>query len=114
MSGKRVSQNMISALSNGGQLHFSVYEGRFTASLFIAFLDRLIRSYPNRKIFLVCDNHSTHHAKTVKQWVSERLSGSSFASGRPTAPSRTRTSTSTGMSNGICVSCTLGRRTSQA
>jgi transposase len=72
MSGKRISQNMISALSNGGQLCFSIYEGRFTAKLFIAFLDRLIRQHPGRKIFLVCDNHSTHHAKLVKQWVAER------------------------------------------
>lgn len=72
LSGKRISQNMISALANSGQLHFSIYEGRFTAKLFIAFLERLIGSYPERKIFLVCDNHSTHHAKAVKQWVAER------------------------------------------
>jgi transposase len=71
-SGKRISQNMISALSNGGQLHFSTFEGRFTASVFIEFLDRLIRSYPTRKIFLICDNHSTHHAKLVKRWVGQR------------------------------------------
>ena len=72
LSGKRISANMISALSNGGQLHFSIFEGRFTAKLFIEFLDRLIRSYPDRKIFLICDNHSTHHAKLVKQWVAKR------------------------------------------
>jgi len=71
-SGKRISQNMISALSNGGQLHFSTFEGRFTATVFIEFLDRLIRSYPTRKIFLICDNHSTHHAKLVKEWVKKR------------------------------------------
>jgi transposase len=72
LSGKRVSANMISALSNGGQLHFSIFEGRFTTKLFIEFLDRLIRSHPDRKIFLICDNHSTHHAKAVKQWVADR------------------------------------------
>jgi transposase len=72
LSGKRISANMISALSNGGQLHFSIFEGRFTGKLFIGFLDRLIRSYPGRKIFLICDNHSTHHAKLVKQWVAKR------------------------------------------
>jgi transposase len=72
LSGKRISQNMISALSNGGQLHFSIFEGRFTAKLFIAFLDRLIRTYPNRKILLICDNHSTHHAKLVQKWVADR------------------------------------------
>ena len=63
---------MISALSHGGQLHFSIFEGRFTAKLFIEFLDRLIRSHPQRKIFLICDNHSTHHAKLVKKWVEQQ------------------------------------------
>jgi len=72
IAGQRIGANMISALSNGGQLHFSIFEGRFTAKLFIEFLDRLIRHYPERKIFLICDNHSTHHAKTVKQWVADR------------------------------------------
>jgi len=71
ISGKRDATNMISALSNAGQLHFRVFEGSFTAALFIDFLDRLIRSYPDRKIFLICDNHSTHHAKLVKKWVAE-------------------------------------------
>ena len=71
-SGKRIGANMISALSNGGQLHFSLFEGKFTANVFIEFLDRLIRSYPDRKVFLICDHHSTHHAKVVKQWVAER------------------------------------------
>lgn len=71
VSGKRISQNMISALSNGGQLHFSVYEGRFTAKLFIDFLRRLTATYPGRKLFLVCDNHSTHHAKAVSAWVAK-------------------------------------------
>jgi transposase len=72
LSGKRISTNMISALSNSGQLQFSIFEGRFTAKLFISFLERLIRSHPDRKIFLICDNHSTHHAKAVKAWVAER------------------------------------------
>jgi transposase len=72
IAGKRISANMISALSNGGQLHFQIFEGRFTAELFIGFLDRLIRAYPERKVFLICDNHSTHHAKVVKRWVSAR------------------------------------------
>jgi transposase len=72
VSGKRVGQNMISAIANGGELSFSLFEGRFTAKVFIAFLDRLIRQHEGRKIFLICDNHSTHHAKAVKTWVAQR------------------------------------------
>lgn len=72
VSGKRVGVNMISAVANSGQLHFRLFEGRFTARLFIDFLARLTASHPGRKIFLICDNHSTHHAKTVKAWVAKR------------------------------------------
>jgi len=72
VSGKRIGLNMISALANGGQLNFQIFEGKFTAKLFIGFLQRLIGQNPGRKIFLICDNHSTHHAKVVKQWVAAR------------------------------------------
>lgn len=72
VSGKRVSQNMISAIANGGELSFSLFEGRFTATVFIAFLERLTRHHEGRKIFLICDNHSTHHAKAVAAWVAQR------------------------------------------
>lgn len=76
VSGKRVSANMVSALANSGKLHFSVFDGRFNATLFIEFLERLIRAYPDRKVFVICDNATTHHAQIVKQWVtanSERI-----------------------------------------
>lgn len=63
--------NMISALANSGELRFGIFEGRFTAQVFIEFLDRLIRSIPGCKLHLICDNHSTHHAKIVKRWVAE-------------------------------------------
>jgi transposase len=72
VSGRRVSQNMISAIANGGELSFSLFEGRFTAKVFIGFLDRLTRQHAGRKIFLICDNHSTHHATTVKAWIAQR------------------------------------------
>jgi transposase len=71
-TGNRQGVNMISALANSGELRFSIFEGRFTAKVFIEFLDRLIRSLPDRKIHLVCDNHTAHHAKLVKRWVAKR------------------------------------------
>lgn len=69
VSGKYIGVNMISALSNSGQLHFQIFEGKFTAQVFIDYLTRLIGEFPGRKIILICDNHSTHHAKLVKQWA---------------------------------------------
>ena len=70
-TGNRQGVNMISALANSGELRFRIFEGRFSAQVFIEFLDRLIRSIPERKLHLICDNHSTHHAKAVKKWVAE-------------------------------------------
>lgn len=69
VSGKYVSVNMISALANSGQLHFQLFEGKFTGQVFIDYLTRLIGDYHGRKIILICDNHSTHHAKLVKAWA---------------------------------------------
>lgn len=69
VSGKYISTNMISALSNAGQLHFSLFDGKFGAQTFCDYLQRLIDTYPERKIILICDNHSTHHAKQAKAWV---------------------------------------------
>jgi transposase len=73
VSGKYIGVNMISALSNGGQLHFQLFEGKFTAQVFIDYLTRLVGEYAGRKIFLICDNHSTHHAKDVKAWAAGHL-----------------------------------------
>lgn len=78
IAGRRAGANMISAIANGGQMSFRVFDGRFTADVFIDFLARLIKTHPGRKIYLVVDNHSTHHAKKVRQWLardgrSERL-----------------------------------------
>lgn len=69
IAGRRAGANMISAIANGGQMSFQVFEGRFTADVFIDFLRRLIATHPDRKIYLVVDNHSTHHAKKVKTWL---------------------------------------------
>jgi transposase len=69
IAGRRAGANMISAIANGGQMSFRVFEGRFTADVFIDFLARLIDTHPKRKIYLVIDNHSTHHAKKVRAWL---------------------------------------------
>ncbi len=69
VAGRRAGANMISAIANSGQMSFRVFEGRFTADVFIDFLRRLTSSHDGRKIYLIVDNHSTHHAKKVKTWL---------------------------------------------
>jgi transposase len=72
VSGKRFRCNMISALSNRGQLVFSVFEGRFVVAVFLGFLERLIRHSQGRKIFLIVDGHPVHRAKAVQEWLVAR------------------------------------------
>jgi transposase len=69
IAGRKAGANLISAIANGGQMSFRVFDGRFTADVFIDFLRRLIGTYPDRKLYLIVDNHSTHHAKKVRQWL---------------------------------------------
>jgi transposase len=67
-TGRRFSASVISAISNRGRLNFMVFSGRFSASLFIDFLKRLIRQL-GRKVFLIVDGHPVHRARTVKDWL---------------------------------------------
>jgi transposase len=67
-TGQRFSASVISAISNRGRLNFMVFTGRFNASLFIAFMKRLIRQI-GRKLFLIVDGHPVHRARAVKDWL---------------------------------------------
>ena len=67
-SGKKIKLNHISAVSNRGDMRFMTYTSRMTANKYILFLDRLIRSH-DRKVYLIADNLSVHHAKKVKEWA---------------------------------------------
>ena len=48
---KRFFCNMISALTNHGDLRFMVYKEKFTSEVFINFLERIIRSSPTKVFF---------------------------------------------------------------
>ena len=65
---KRVTQSMISAVSNRGLMRFMFYEGALNADGFIAFLRRLAKD-AGQKVFLIVDNLKVHHASKVKTWV---------------------------------------------
>lgn len=74
-TGKRFGCNMISALTNQGQLSFMVFRQRFTAGVFINFLRRLTRQthLRGRKCFLIVDGHPVHKSAAVQRWVARRL-----------------------------------------
>jgi transposase len=70
-TGNRFSINMISAISNRGDLKFMIIQGRFNSKVFIDFLGRMLKG-ERQKIFLIVDGHSAHKSKMVKDWISKR------------------------------------------
>jgi transposase len=62
---RRITQSMISAVSNRGLMRFMFYEGALNADRFIAFLRRLSKD-TEQKVFLIVDNLKVHHANKVK------------------------------------------------
>ena len=105
---------MISAIANSGQMSFRVFEGRFTADVFIDFLARLIRTHENRKLYLVVDNHSTHHAKKVAAWLARdgRHDRLELVFLPAYGPELTATRTSTRTSSATCAARPTGPPTS--
>ncbi|SAL07696.1 helix-turn-helix, type 11 domain-containing protein [Caballeronia calidae] len=69
-TGKRFGCNMISAITNRGELSFMVFEGTFKNATFIDFMKRLLRQ-ATRKIYLIVDGHPVHRSKAVKRFVAD-------------------------------------------
>src|SRR5215208_1943922 len=65
---RRVSQSMISSLTNRGKLRFMIYEGALNTAIFLSFLRRLVREAAC-KLFVVIDNLPVHRARRVTAWV---------------------------------------------
>ena len=70
-TGQRFGCNMVSALTNRGQLSWMVFRERFTAPVFLEFLRRLVK-HAGRKVFLIVDGHPVHRSRKVKAWVRQR------------------------------------------
>jgi len=69
-TGRRFGCNMMSAITNRGQLAFMVFPCRFTTKVMMAFLGRLVR-HARRKVFLIIDGHPVHRARRVSRWLAE-------------------------------------------
>lgn len=69
-TGQRFSLNMISAISNRGQMVFMVVEGSFNGVVFMRFLQKLLRSVKQR-VFLIADSYPVHVQKKVTSWLEE-------------------------------------------
>ena len=69
--GSRFSVNMISTITNQGQVRWMIYQGKMNAAVFIVFLTRLIAE-ASKKIFLIVDNLSVHEANAVNEWLADK------------------------------------------
>lgn len=68
VNGQRFSLNVISAISNRGDIKFKIIEGRFTAKIFIDFCKQLLKDVKS-KVFLIVDGHPAHKAKIVSKFI---------------------------------------------
>lgn len=66
-TGQRFRCNLISAITNRGQLQFMVFKQRFTTAVFLKFLRRLLRQN-GRRLFLILDSHPVHLAQATCRW----------------------------------------------
>lgn len=73
LKAQRFSVNMISTVTNKGQVQFLIYTGNMNADRMIEFLTQLIKN-KQQKIFLILDNLRVHHSKLVKEWVENHKS----------------------------------------
>ena len=65
---KRLSFNMISAITNQGTVRFMTYDETMTVKVLLKFFKRLIKD-AKRKVFLILDNLKVHHAHLVRDWL---------------------------------------------
>ncbi|MGF6605024.1 transposase, partial [Paraburkholderia sp. GAS448] len=69
-TGQRFGCNMISAITNRGELSFTVFEGTFKNATFIEFMKRMLKQ-ATRKIYLIVDGHPVHRSVAVGQFVAD-------------------------------------------
>ena len=65
---KRERINMISSITNQGQVRFMFYRDNMNSKRLIEFMRRLTKD-AGRKVFLILDNLKVHHSKIVQAWL---------------------------------------------
>ncbi|MEW2426331.1 transposase [Streptomyces nigra] len=68
-NGRRSKVNIMSAVASHG-LWFCVFFGRYSATAFCAFPDRLARQ-AWRKVYVIADRHPVCHSKAVRARLAE-------------------------------------------
>ena len=72
-TGQRFGCNMISAITNKGALAFMVFQGKFKAPVFVAFLQRLLKQIAGT-IYLIVDGHPVHRSGKATRFAATHSS----------------------------------------
>jgi len=72
-TGQRFGCNMISAITNKGAMAFMVFQGKFTAPVFVEFMKRLFKQIDG-KIYLIVDGHPVHRSADVRRFADQHTS----------------------------------------
>ena len=67
-TGKRFRCNVLSTVTNRGQLAFMVFTEGLRVPVFLRFLTRLLR-HSRTPVVLIVDRHPVHRAKAVQRWL---------------------------------------------
>jgi transposase len=70
VNSKRHGLSVISTVTNKGQMRWKIFDGALNTTILLDFFRRLIKG-AKKKVFLILDNLRVHHAKPVKEWLSQ-------------------------------------------
>ncbi len=70
LSAKRQRIDLISSITNQGEVRFMAYQEKMNADVLIRFMKRLIKD-ADQEIFIVLDHLGVHHSKKVKAWLAD-------------------------------------------
>jgi len=65
-TGQRFRCNMMSTITNRGELSFMVFKENFNGAVFIKFVTRLLR-LRRRKVLLILDRHTAHRSPKCRR-----------------------------------------------
>lgn len=71
-TGQRFGRNMISAITNYGQLYFMIFKEKFVIPVFLKFIKKMLAQV-DRKIFLIIDRHPVHKSQAVQKWLKSKI-----------------------------------------
>lgn len=68
----RAKLNVISTVTNKGEMRWKVFSGELNVRLLISFMKPFVHGR-RKRIFLILGNLCVHHSKALKKWIKENM-----------------------------------------